>query len=169
ADFGVAFDGDGDRSLFVSSSGRLIDGDAILLMMARRLKRNGRLNPPIVVGTLMTNFSLERMLVAEGVALTRVSVGDRFIFEEMLRGGSPLGGEPSGHIIFSDFRLSGDGLLTTLKVAEAIASNHTSFEDLTGDWIESPQLLKNIRVKSKVPLETLPAVQVKMTEIHRVL
>jgi phosphoglucosamine mutase len=165
ADLGVAYDGDGDRSMFMLRNGRLIDGDGILLIMARRLKKNGRLNPPIVIGTLMTNFSLERMLGEEGIGLMRVSVGDRFIFEEMLRSGSPLGGEPSGHIIFSDFRLSGDGLLTTLKVAEAIADDHASFEDLVKDWVESPQLLKNVRVKSKVPLETLPAIQAKMTKI----
>jgi len=169
AHFGVAFDGDGDRSLFVSGTGRLIDGDAVLLMMARRLKRSGRLNPPVVVGTLMTNFSLERMLSAEAIALTRVSVGDRFIFEEMLRSGSPLGGEPSGHIIFSDFRLSGDGLLTTLKVAEALVGDHASFDDLTRDWVEAPQLLKNIPVKRRVPLETVPAIQAKMADIHHEL
>ena len=169
ADFGVAFDGDGDRSMFMSKNGRLIDGDGILLLMARRLKKSGQLDPPVVIGTLMTNFSLERMLGDEGISLTRVSVGDRFIFEEMLRSGSRLGGEPSGHIIFSDFRLSGDGLLTTLKVAEAIASNHTSFEDLTRDWIESPQLLKNIRAKNRVPLETLPAIQTKMAAVQNEL
>jgi len=169
ADFGVAYDGDGDRSMFMSKNSRLIDGDGILLLMARRLKKSGQLNPPVVIGTLMTNFSLERMLGNEGISLTRVSVGDRFIFEEMLRSGSRLGGEPSGHIIFSDFRLSGDGLLTTLKVAEAIASNHASFEDLTRDWIESPQLLKNIRVKNKVPLETLPAIQAKMAAVQHEL
>jgi phosphoglucosamine mutase len=169
ADLGVAYDGDGDRSMFMLRNGRLIDGDGILLMMARRLKKSGRLNPPIVIGTLMTNFSLERMLGDEGIGLTRVSVGDRFIFEEMLRSGSALGGEPSGHIIFSDFRLSGDGLLTTLKVSEAIASDHVSFEDLVKDWVESPQLLKNVRVKSKVPLETMPAIQAKMTKIEHEL
>jgi len=169
ADFGVAYDGDGDRSMFMSKGGRLIDGDGILLLMARRLKNSGQLNPPVVIGTLMTNFSLERMLGNEGISLTRVSVGDRFIFEEMLRSGSRLGGEPSGHIIFGDFRLSGDGLLTTLKVAETIASNHTSFDDLTRDWIESPQLLKNIRVKNKVPLETLPAIQAKMAAVQHEL
>jgi phosphoglucosamine mutase len=169
ADFGVAYDGDGDRSMFMSANGRLIDGDAVLLLMARRLKQNGRLNPATIVGTLMTNFSLERMLRNEGITLTRVAVGDRFIFEEMLRTGSPLGGEPSGHIIFSDFRLSGDGLLTTLKVAEAIADDHTVFERLAKEWVESPQLLKNVRVKNKLPLESLPAVQTKMSEIHRAL
>jgi phosphoglucosamine mutase len=169
ADFGVAYDGDGDRSMFMLPGGRLIDGDGILLIMARRLKRNGKLNPPVVIGTSMTNFSLERKLKEEGISLTRVSVGDRFIFEEMLRSGSVLGGEPSGHIIFNDFRLSGDGLLTTLKVGEAIASDHASFDDLTKDWEESPQLLKNVRVKDKVPLETLPAIQAKMMEIDHAL
>jgi phosphoglucosamine mutase len=169
ADFGVAYDGDGDRSMFMLANGRLIDGDGILLLMARRLKKAGQLQPPVVIGTLMTNFSLERMLREEGIGLTRVSVGDRFIFEEMQRSGSRLGGEPSGHIIFSDFRLSGDGLLTTLKVAEAIAANHASFEDLANDWVESPQLLKNVRVKNKVPLETLPAIQAKLTAVEHEL
>jgi phosphoglucosamine mutase len=117
----------------------------------------------------MTNFSLERMLGKEGIGLTRVSVGDRFVFEEMIRSGAQLGGEPSGHIIFSDFRLSGDGLLTTLKVGEAIAFDHASFEDLAKDWVESPQLLKNVRVKNKVPLETLPVIQAKMAEIEHAL
>ena len=122
-----------------------------------------------MIGTLMTNFSLEKMLEHEGIALTRVAVGDRFIFEEMQRSGSPLGGEPSGHVIFSDFKLSGDGLMTTLKVAEAIATDRASFDDMTRDWIEAPQLLKNVRVREKVPLETLPAVQTKMTEVHHAL
>src|SRR4051794_23056954 len=169
ADFGVAFDGDGDRSMFMSGSGRLIDGDAVLLLMARRLKKSGQLNPPIIVGTLMTNFSLDRILRDEGITLTRVGVGDRFIFEEMQRSGSPLGGEPSGHVIFPDFKLSGDGLLTTLKVAEAIATDRASFDDMARDWIEAPQLLKNIRVRERVPLETLPAVQAKMNEVHHAL
>ena len=77
----------------------------------------------------------------------------------MSRSGALLGGEPSGHVIFSDFRLSGDGLLTTLKVAEAIAADRASFDDMARDWVQAPQLLKNIRVKQKVPLETLPAIQ----------
>jgi phosphoglucosamine mutase len=169
ADFGVAFDGDGDRSMFMSGTGRLIDGDAVLLLMARRLKKMGQLHPPIVVGTLMTNFSLERMLRDEGITLTRVGVGDRFIFEEMQRSGSLLGGEPSGHVIFSDFKLSGDGLLTTLKVAEAIATDRASFDDMTRDWIEAPQLLKNVRVRERIPLETLPAIQAKMNEVDHAL
>jgi phosphoglucosamine mutase len=169
ADFGVAFDGDGDRSMFMSTSGRLIDGDAVLLLIARRMKKSGRLHPPLVIGTVMTNFSLERMLREEGVALTRVAVGDRFIFEEMRRTGALLGGEPSGHVIFPDFKLSGDGLLTTLKVAEAIATDRASFEDLTRDWVEAPQLLKNISVREKVPLDTLPVIQAKIADVNREL
>jgi phosphoglucosamine mutase len=87
----------------------------------------------------------------------------------MQRSGALLGGEPSGHVIFPDFKLSGDGLFTTLKVAEAIAADRASFEDLTRDWVEAPQLLKNISVREKVPLETLPSVQAKMTEINHQL
>jgi len=166
ADFGVAFDGDGDRSMFMTNSGRLIDGDGVLLLLARRFKRLGQLNPPLVVGTVMTNFNLERMLHDEGVALVRVGVGDRFIFEEMQRSGAPLGGEPSGHVILRDFKLSGDGLLTTLKVAEAIATDRASFEDLTRDWIEAPQLLKNVRVREKLPLDKFPEIQTKLAHIQ---
>jgi len=169
ADFGVAFDGDGDRAMFMTNVGRLIDGDAVLLLIARRMKREGKLNPAVVVGTLMTNFSLERMLKDEGITLTRVAVGDRFIFEEMRRSGAQLGGEPSGHVIFPDFRLSGDGLLTTLKVAEAIATDRASFEDLTNDWKEAPQLLKNVRVRERIPLENFPVLQAKMADIQRQL
>jgi phosphoglucosamine mutase len=163
ADFGVAFDGDGDRSLFVSRSGRQVDGDAVLLLMARRMR------PAAVVGTSMTNYALEQMLGAEGIALTRVGVGDRYIFEEMQRGGAAIGGEPSGHIIFSDFRLSGDGLLTTLKIAEAMVEAGKSMDDLTADWVPAPQLLKGVRVSRRVPIEELKTLQAVMREAHVVL
>jgi phosphoglucosamine mutase len=163
ADIGVAFDGDGDRSMFVSRSGRLLDGDAVLLVMARRMK------PSTVVGTSMTNFALEKMLHAMGVSLTRVAVGDRYIFEEMQRSGATIGGEPSGHIIFSDFRLSGDGLLTALKLARAIVESGQSLDELTRDWIPAPQLLKGVRVSRKIPLEELPVLQSTMRGANDVL
>ncbi len=163
ADFGVAFDGDGDRSLFVSGSGKHIDGDAVLLMMARKLK------PSTVVGTSMTNYALEKMLSAEGIAFKRVGVGDRYIFEEMQRGGAAIGGEPSGHIIFSDFRLSGDGLLTTLKVAETMVEAKSSMDDLTRDWVPAPQLLKGVRVSRRIPIEELSALQAVMRDANAVL
>jgi phosphoglucosamine mutase len=163
SDLGVAFDGDGDRSLFVSTSGRLVDGDAVLLVLARRLK------PSNVVGTSMTNYALEKTLEAQGIALTRVAVGDRYIFEEMQRSGAALGGEPSGHIIFSDFRLSGDGLLTTLKLAQAMVDAKRSLDDLTQDWIPAPQLLKGVRMNQRIPLETMAALQGTMREANVVL
>jgi phosphoglucosamine mutase len=168
-DFGVAFDGDGDRSLFVSGSGRQIDGDAVLLVMARRMR------PSTVVGTSMTNFALEQMLKKEKIALTRVDVGDRFIFEEMRRAGNDgnrgglLGGEPSGHIIFPDFGLSGDGLLTALKVAQALVESKQSLDELCRDWVPAPLLLKGVRVEKKVPLDRLPRVQSKIAEVQREL
>lgn len=169
SDFGVAYDGDGDRSMFMTNTGRLIDGDAVLLLMAREMKKRNQLNPAVVVGTVMTNFSLERMLGEDGITLKRVSVGDRFIFEEMNRSGALIGGEPSGHVIFPDFRLSGDALLTTLKLADVVATDREAFDDLARNWAEAPQLLKNIRVRERVPLEKLPAVQSKMSEIAREL
>ena len=163
ADFGVAFDGDGDRSLFVSRNGKIVDGDAVLLVMARRMK------PATVIGTSMTNYALETMLRAQGVALTRVAVGDRYVFEEMQRSGAALGGEPSGHIIFSDFRLSGDGLLTTLKLAQAIVESGQSLDELTQDWIPAPQLLKGVRVSRRIPLEAMRSLQAAMRDANAVL
>ena len=164
-DFGVAFDGDGDRSLFVSGSGRRIDGDAVLLLMARRMR------PAKVVGTSMTNYALEQLLNLEGMELKRVDVGDRYIFEEMRRGnGNPtrsamLGGEPSGHIIFPDFGLSGDGLLTVLKVAQVLVELKKSLDELCRDWVPAPHLLKGVRVAKKVPLDQLPLLQSKIAEV----
>ena len=169
ADLGVAFDGDGDRSLFVSANGRLIDGDAVLLLMARRMKTLGTLEPPTIIGTSMTNYSLEKTLGREGIRLVRVDVGDRHVFKEMRALGSVLGGEPSGHIIFSDFGLSGDGLLTTLRVCEAIVAVGSSLGGLTDDWKAAPQLLKNVPVERKIPLETMPAFGQKIDEISQSL
>jgi phosphoglucosamine mutase len=163
ADFGVAFDGDGDRSLFVSRSGKPVDGDAVLLVMARRTK------PSAVVGTSMTNYALGKMLEAQGIGLTRVAVGDRYVFEEMQRSGAPLGGEPSGHIIFSDFGVSGDGLFTTLKLSQAIVESGQSLEDLTRDWVPAPQMLKGVRVSRRVPLDEMPTLQAVMRGANRAL
>jgi len=162
--FGVAFDGDGDRALFVSTQGRRVDGDAVLWLMARSLK------PSRVVGTSMTNYALEQLLAKLGIALVRVDVGDRYIFEEMQRSTTPvLGGEPSGHIIFQDFGLSGDGLLTALKVAEVIVKADAGLDAFCEDWVPAPHLLKGIRVEKRVPLDELPLVQKKISEIQDAL
>lgn len=165
-DFGVAFDGDGDRSMFVTGSGRLIDGDGILFVLARALKTAGRLSPPELVGTSMTNVALEQALAAEGIRLHRVDVGDRFVFKKMREDRIPLGGEPSGHIIFSDHELSGDGLLTTLKLCEVLTRTRESLDALTDDWAPAPQLLRNVPVNRKVPLDELPTVTNKINAIN---
>ena len=163
SDLGVSFDGDGDRSLFVTGNGRGVDGDGVLLVLARRMK------PSAVVGTSMTNYALEQMLGKLGIGLTRVAVGDRYIFEEMQRSGALLGGEPSGHIIFSDFRLSGDGLLTTLKLAQAIVETGRSLDELTSDWVPAPQLLKGVRISRRIPLEQMTALQSAMRDANALL
>src|SRR6266446_2668423 len=121
ADLGVAFDGDADRAIFVSKSGRIIDGDAVLLIAARELRASGRLPHSLVVATVMSNLGLEKALEREGIRLTRTAVGDKYVLEEMLRSGAVLGGEQSGHVIFSEYSTTGDGMLTALKITEVVA------------------------------------------------
>ncbi len=169
ADFGVAFDGDGDRAMFATRAGRLIDGDAVLLLITRNLRRAGKLDNSVVVGTSMTNYALELVLAAEGVRLVRTDVGDRYVFREMLSLRASIGGEPSGHIIFGDFGLSGDGLLTALKLAETIVEGTSSLDALTKDWNPMPQLIRNVPVAEKVPLESLSEVSGKIDEIAGLL
>ncbi|HEX4999679.1 MAG TPA: phosphoglucosamine mutase [Terriglobia bacterium] len=169
AGLGVAFDGDGDRALFVSADGTIVDGDRTLFAMARRMKRAGLLNPPVVVGTVMTNFGLEKALGLEGIRLSRVSVGDRFIFEEMQKGAGSLGGEPSGHVIFPDFGLSGDGLLTALKVAQAVVEDHTPLGSWSHDWELAPQLLKSVPVSRRPPLESAAELQAALRRAQQAI
>src|SRR6185295_10119918 len=107
AALGVAFDGDADRAMFISASGRLIDGDGVLLMLARYLRSTGKLKSNRVIGTTMANLGLERLLDGEGLSLARMQVGDRYVLEEMLRSGANLGGEQSGHIILLDDATTG--------------------------------------------------------------
>ena len=116
ARIGVAFDGDGDRALFVDHTGRIVDGDAILLMAAIYLKDRGKLPGPAVVATVMSNIGLEIALRDRGIELVRTAVGDKYVMEEMVRRGFALGGEQSGHVIFSDHLFTGDGLATALNV-----------------------------------------------------
>jgi len=152
---GVAFDGDADRAMFVSASGAIVNGDGVLLAMARYLRSTGQLRGARVVGTSMTNLGLERALAAEGLALTRVHVGDRYVLEEMLRSGCNLGGEQSGHVIFLDDATTGDGLLTALKVAGLVALRGPLDELVHGLKI-FPQTIVNVQVRTKPPLDSLP-------------
>src|SRR5882762_7050880 len=116
-----AFDGDADRSIFVSKSGRIIDGDAVLLIAARELRASGRLPHNLVIATVMSNLGLEKALESDGIRLTRTAVGDKYVLEEMLRSGAALGGEQSGHVIFSEHSTTGDGMLTAVKTIEVVA------------------------------------------------
>jgi phosphoglucosamine mutase len=157
AALGVAFDGDADRALFVSATGKYVDGDGVLLAAARYLKSTGHLKCGRVVGTTMANLGLERALQKEGLTLTRADVGDRYVLEEMLRGGCNLGGEQSGHIIFLDDATTGDGLLTALKMASLVVLRGP-LDELVAGLKVFPQTILNVKVRSKPPLESLPEV-----------
>jgi phosphoglucosamine mutase len=157
ATLGIAFDGDADRALFVSASGKIVNGDGILLAAARYLKHVGKLAGNRVVATSMSNLGLERVLASEGIDMARTNVGDRYVLEEMLKSGNSLGGEQSGHIIFLEDSPAGDGLLTAVKVASLLAM-HGSFDSLVAGLRDYPQTIVNVRVKSKPPLETVPEV-----------
>ena len=163
ADAGVAFDGDADRALFVSRSGKIVDGDAVLLLTARYLKDQGWLQcgegPPTVVATVMSNLGLERALTAHGIRLVRTPVGDKYVLEEMIRIGAVLGGEQSGHIIFHQYATAGDGMLTALRVFEAMRASGTGLDELTSELQVYPQRLVNVRVRERKPLDQLPAVK----------
>ncbi len=153
ADVGVAFDGDADRALFVSHSGKIADGDAVLFLTALRLHERGKLNE--VIATVMSNLGLERALKNHGIGLVRTPVGDKYVLQEMLRRDAPLGGEQSGHIIFREYATTGDGLLTALRVFEAMRETGKTLDELTREIEVYPQLLVNVRVKEKRPLEDL--------------
>ncbi len=158
ADAGVAFDGDADRAIFVARSGAIIDGDAVLLIAARALQAAGALNGGPVVATVMSNLGLERALQHEGISMLRTPVGDKYVLEEMLRAGSVLGGEQSGHVIFRQFATTGDGLLTALRILEIARAAGTGLEELTAGLHIYPQRLRNVRVRERRAIEEMPGV-----------
>jgi phosphoglucosamine mutase len=155
---GVAFDGDGDRAIFVDHRGHVVDGDAVLLMCGRQLQREGRLRGGAIVATVMSNIGLELALKPLGIELVRTAVGDKHVMEEMLKRGLSLGGEQSGHIIFSDYLFTGDGLCTALNVLRTVVLTGRTLADLAADLTTYPQVLLNVRVREKVELDTVPAV-----------
>jgi phosphoglucosamine mutase len=168
ATLGVAFDGDADRALFVSADGHIVNGDGVMLAVARFLKSQDKLKGNRVVGTSMSNLGLERVLAAENITLARADVGDRYVLEEMLRSGSVLGGEQSGHIIFLDDSPAGDGLLTALKIA-SLVSTHGGLADLISGLKDYPQTIVNVKVRSKPPLDSLPQVSRALSEAKSTL
>jgi phosphoglucosamine mutase len=159
-DLGVTFDGDADRALFSDASGRVINGDAVLLLVARDMQERGTLIGNTVVATTMSNMGLEIALKRSGIAMLRANVGDKYVLEEMLKTGATLGGEQSGHIIFRDGdATTGDGLLTALRVMEIMARSGRSLADLVSDLKVFPQTIQNIRVRQKVPFAQVPDVK----------
>jgi phosphoglucosamine mutase len=155
---GVAFDGDGDRAIFVDHEGHIVDGDAVLLMCGVQLQRERRLKGNAIVATVMSNIGLELALRSQSIELVRTSVGDKYVMEEMLRRGLSLGGEQSGHIIFSEYLFTGDGLCTALNVLRTVALTGRTLADLAADLKTYPQILLNVRVKERVELKTVPEI-----------
>jgi len=158
AQLGVAYDGDADRSLFVDARGRLVDGDATLWVLAKRMQGRGELAGDRVVATVMSNIGLELALRSRRVELLRTDVGDKYVLEELLRTGAALGGEQSGHIIFPRTSLAGDGMITTVNLLRAMREAGRALDELTEGFERYPQVLTNVRVREKVPFEEVAEV-----------
>jgi phosphoglucosamine mutase len=163
---GIAYDGDGDRAIFVDDSGRVVDGDAVMLMCGKQMKAEGRLNGDAIVATVMSNIGLEIALREAGIGMVRCAVGDKYVMEEMMRRGLSLGGEQSGHIIFSEYLFTGDGLATSLNVLRTMAATGRTLKALAADLTTYPQVLLNLRVEKKVELKTIPAIAQVMAAVE---
>jgi phosphoglucosamine mutase len=169
-DLGVTFDGDADRALFCDASGRVVNGDGVLLAAARDLHARGTLKNDTVVATTMSNMGLEIALKKSGIRMLRANVGDKYVLEEMLKTGAILGGEQSGHVIFLDGdATTGDGLLTALRLMDIIVRSGRPLAELVGDLKVFPQKIQNVRVKEKVPFVQVPAIQRAITSAEKEL
>ncbi|MDT5296731.1 MAG: phosphoglucosamine mutase [Acidobacteriota bacterium] len=166
AHLGVAYDGDADRALFVDARGRFVDGDATLWVLAKRMQGRGELAGERVVATVMSNIGLELALRSRGVELLRVDVGDKYVLEELLRTGSALGGEQSGHIIFPRLSLAGDGMTTTINLLRAISEAGRPLDELTEGFNRYPQVLTNVRVREKRPFEEVEEIARDSDEVR---
>ncbi len=158
AAIGLTFDGDADRCMLAGAKGNVINGDAILLMAARDLKARGLLTGDLVVATTMSNMGLEAALKRSGIRMLRAPVGDRYVLEQMQQHDAALGGEQSGHILFPHLATTGDGLLTALVVLDLIARSGKSIDELTADLKVFPQVIVNVKVRERRPLEGIPAI-----------
>jgi phosphoglucosamine mutase len=158
ASMGITFDGDADRALFADEHGQVVNGDAVLLLAARDLATRGLLTNLTVVATTMSNMGLEAALKRSGIKMLRAPVGDKYVLEEMLATGAALGGEQSGHILFTGRSTTGDGLLTALLLLDIVHRSGKTLAQLTADLKTFPQVIVNVRVREKRPLETIPAV-----------
>ncbi|HEV7552408.1 MAG TPA: phosphoglucosamine mutase [Candidatus Angelobacter sp.] len=169
ADLGICFDGDADRALFADGSGHVVNGDAVMLLLARDLKQRGELANDTVVATTMSNMGLEIALRESGIRMLRAPVGDKYVLEEMRKTGAVLGGEQSGHIILAREATTGDGLLTAIRVLAIVAASARSLAELASGMKVFPQTIKNVRVKEKRPLDQLPQVMSAIEKAEREL
>ena len=168
-DAGFAYDGDADRCLCVDEKGQLIDGDRILYMSALYFKEKGLLVGDTVVSTVMSNMGLEKALKRNGIKNIQTDVGDRFVYEQIKKGGYKLGGEQSGHIIFSSYSATGDGILTSLKIMEIMLSKKLRLSELTSGFTEYPQVLVNVRVKNKESVMCSERVKLALCKAEKIL
>lgn len=168
-DLGIAFDGDADRALAVDRIGRLCDGDHILFVSALRMRREGRLRGEQVVGTIMSNFWLEKRLGEHGIRLHRAPVGDKYVLERMLSEDAVLGGEPSGHVIFRERSVAGDGLLTGLLLLDTLLREGRRLEELLDSIVRFPQALLNVRVGCRPDLRSHPVIGAALARTEQAL
>jgi phosphoglucosamine mutase len=166
---GVAFDGDGDRAIFVDRHGHVVDGDAVLLILALDLHRRGKLTGDTVVSTVMSNIGLEIALQNHGLKMIRTPVGDKYVNEAMLANGYALGGEQSGHVILAEHLPTGDGMATALAVLRVMADTGRELQDLASALKTFPQTLVNVRVKTKVPVDQVPDVAAAIARVDAAL
>jgi phosphoglucosamine mutase len=158
ADLGVTFDGDADRAMFADAHGKVINGDAIMLLAARDMQRRGILNNGTVVATTMSNMGLETALRRNGIRMLRAPVGDKYVLERMQQEKASLGGEQSGHILFPHLATTGDGLLTALVVLDVVRRSCRPLHELVADLKVFPQVIVNVRVREKKPLDSIATV-----------
>ena len=168
-DVGFAYDGDADRCLAVDERGNVVDGDRILYIFARHLRREGRLSRNTVVTTVMSNFGLYKALDEAGISYEKTAVGDRFVYECMAQKGYSVGGEQSGHIILSKYATTGDGILTSIVLMEAMIDSKQTLSRLSADMKTYPQVLRNVRVSDKGACRSNPAVQAAIEAAERTL
>ena len=169
AHLGITFDGDADRVLFADEHGTVVNGDAVLLLAARDLSSRNELAHKTVVATTMSNMGLEAALGRSGITMLRAPVGDKYVLEQMQSTGASLGGEQSGHILFAGRSTTGDGLLTALLVLDIMHRAGKSLAELTADLKVFPQVIVNVRVREKKPLDTIPTVAQAIAQAEQAL
>jgi len=166
ADIGIAFDGDADRSLFIDASGNYVDGDATLWVLANYYQARNQLVNATVVATVMSNIGLELALRSQGIRLVRTDVGDKYVLDELLRSGTSLGGEQSGHLIMPSLSLAGDGMITSLCLLRSMRESGESLSKLNAGFRRYPQTLVNVRVREKRPFAEVPEIRDAAAEVE---